>query len=87
MNEIDVSKLCTRIVEQIPELNQLTNPSELAEEYENIEEVFMGAMIAKGYLAGTIQISEKTIPFLEATDKLFSMIVDGEDEDEEEEEE
>jgi len=84
------STLCNEInsmMKEIDELNNDSNPMvDLAENSDNAEDIFAGAMIARGFIEGTISISEETLPYLEATHEALSDILESGNPDEDEEE-
>lgn len=90
MNETEIKALCTRVNGLINDLEEHLSPEEFVEQIENYEEVLMGAMIARGYLEDTVDISEKTIPFIKASEVALAQALtelEGEDEDDEDDEE
>jgi len=97
MNETEIKALCTRVNGLVGDLEDYLNPEEFAEQIENYEDVLMGAMIARGYLEGTVEISEITIPFIQASEVSLTQAIaeaegdagdeDDEDEDEDEDDE
>lgn len=90
MNETEIKALCTRVDGLINDLEEHLSPEEFVEQIENYEEVLMGAMIARGYLEDTVDISEKTIPFIKASEVALAQALtelEGEDEDDEDDEE
>jgi hypothetical protein len=94
MNEIEIKALCTRVNGLLYELEVHISPEEFIE-IENYEDVLMGAMIARGFLDGTVEISEKTLPFIKASEVALAQAVieaeggddDDEDDDEDEDDE
>lgn len=89
MNETEIKALCTRVDGLINDLEEHLSPEEFVEQIENYEEVLMGAMIAHGYLDDTVEITEKTIPFIKASEVALAQALtelEGEDEDDDEEE-
>jgi hypothetical protein len=89
MNESEIKALCTRVNGLMTDLEEYMSPEEFVEQMENYEEVLMGAMIARGYLEETVEISETTIPFIKASEVALALALteaEGGDEDEDEEE-
>jgi tetratricopeptide (TPR) repeat protein len=82
--------LCNEINSMMNEIDELNNDSnpivDLAENSDNAEDIFAGAMIARGFIEGTISISEETLPYLEATHEALSDILESGNPDEDEEE-
>ena len=91
MNETEIKALCTRVNGLVGDLEDHLDPEQFVEQIENYDEVLMGAMIARGYLEDTLQISEITIPFIQASEIALTQAIadaeDGDDEDEEDEDE
>ena len=91
MNETEIKALCTRVNGLVGDLEDHLDPDQFVEQIENYDEVLMGAMIARGYLEDTLQISEITIPFIQASEIALTQAIadaeDGDDEDEEDEDE
>jgi hypothetical protein len=90
MNETEIKAICTRINGLVSDLEDYISPEEFVEQIENYEEILMGAMIARGFLDGTVEISEKTIPFIKASEVALAQALieaEGGDEDEDDEDE
>lgn len=92
MNETEIKTLCTRVNGLIGDLEDYLDPEEFAEQIENYEDVLMGAMIARGYLEGTVEISDITIPFIQASEVALTQAIaeaesDAGEEDEDEHDE
>ena len=88
MNETEIKALCTRVNGLMTDLEEYMSPEEFVEQMENYEEVLMGAMIARGYLEETVEISETTIPFIKASEVALALALteaEGGDEDEDDE--
>jgi hypothetical protein len=98
MNETEIKALCTRVNGLVGDLEDYLDPEQFTEQIENYEDVLMGAMIARGYLEGTVEISEITIPFIQASEVALTQAIaeaesgagdedDDDDEDEDEDDE
>jgi tetratricopeptide (TPR) repeat protein len=77
--------LCKRIVSFMEEIDELNDDSniilESLENEDNVEDLLAGAMIARGFIEGTILISEQTLVYLQATHDALSDIVGSENSD------
>lgn len=86
MNTSDIKTLCERVGNLVSELDVQITPEELQDSIENYEEVLIGAALAKGYLDKCVEISEKTIPFIQETVNALTNLVEESDEDQDEDE-
>lgn len=85
MNRLAIDSLCKRVVALMADIDQISSSLEYLEELDNPVDVLAGAMFAKGYLDGTISISEETVPFIESSEnQLINILASLEDAEEDE---
>ena len=75
MDHESATAICAKVNELIESLETYANPEYFVENIDNYEEILVGAMIARGYLEGAVEISEKTLPYIEAASIALSQIL------------
>ena len=86
MAETDLTELCTRVSSLMDEVDEQSDLGTFLESVEDMDQVLVGASVARGHLTGAVKISQKTLPLIVAAEAALSDFVDNLDEDEDDEE-
>jgi hypothetical protein len=87
MAETDLTELCTRVSSLMDEVDEQSDLGTFLESVEDMDQVLVGASVARGHLTGAVKISQKTLPLIVAAEAALSDFVDNLDEDEDEDDE
>ena len=87
MAETDLTELCTRVSSLMDEVDDQSDLGTFLESVEDMDQVLVGASVARGHLTGAVKISQKTLPLIVAAEAALSDFVDNLDEDEEDDDE
>ena len=87
MAESDLTELCTRVSTLMDEVDEQSDLGTFLESVEDMDQVLVGASIARGHLTGAVTFSQKALPLIIAAEAALAEFVDNLDEDEDEEDE
>ena len=88
MNNLEIRVLCEEIQSFTEQIDENSGMGDFINSLDDAEDILMGTMSARGFLEGTVTISETTVPFLKAAHEALALSAgETEDIDEEFEEE
>jgi len=86
MNEAQIRDLCARVSSQMDEIDETSDLSSLIDSLEDPDLVLSGAALARGFLNGSVTITEKTIPLIASSEAALAEFLESQDDEEDEDE-
>lgn len=87
MSETDLKELCARVSTLMDEVDEQSDLATFLETVEDLEPILVGAAVARAYLSGAVNISQKTLPLITASESALSEFLESLDEEEDDDEE